>query len=192
MNEYVALVAGWIIYFILHSVLASTTVKATLNPRGGRMYRILYTAGSTVGLLALVIYGATLHGEPFFNSHGMIRYVSLMLSTFGVMTIQLAFRQYRLKPFIGLEEEKNQLKIEGILKTIRHPIYSGVILITLGFFLFNPTVSSLVACMSIFLYLPAGIYLEERKLIAQYGDEYRKYRSDVPALIPSLKKTKGN
>jgi methanethiol S-methyltransferase len=37
-----------------------------------------------------------------------------------------------------------------------------------------------------FLYLPIGIHLEEGKLIAVFGEEYRKYREEVPALIPKL------
>ena len=40
-----------------------------------------------------------------------------------------------------------------------------------------------------FVYLPIGIALEERKLIAAFGEEYRRYRREVPALIPHLHTT---
>ena len=36
------------------------------------------------------------------------------------------------------------------------------------------------------VYLPIGIRLEEHKLIAQFGEEYRRYRREVPALFPKL------
>ncbi len=192
MNAYGILITGWIAYLLLHSVLAARSVKRLLNPRGRKIYRILYSMGSMVGLLALVFYGAMIEGAPYFDSHGMGRYISLMLSTFGVMTIQLAFRQYRLKPFLGFEEEKDELKVEGILKSIRHPIYSGIILLTFGYFLFNPTLSTIIACGCILFYLPVGIYLEERKLIALFGEKYLEYRRQVPALVPALRKREGN
>jgi protein-S-isoprenylcysteine O-methyltransferase Ste14 len=34
------------------------------------------------------------------------------------------------------------------------------------------------------VYLPIGIHLEERKLIATFGEAYRRYRGEVPALWP--------
>ena len=190
MKEHGLLMAGWIIYLVLHSILAASDVKAKLNPKGKKWYRLIYSFGSTVGMIGLLFAGASLPGEPYFDSHGPVRYVSLMLSTFGVMTIQLAFRNYPIKSFLGFEAEQNQLKITGILKTIRHPIYAGIILITLGYFLFNPTLPTVIACVSINLYLPIGIYLEERKLIALFGEEYIDYRKKVPAIIPNIVWTK--
>ena len=122
----------------------------------------------------------------FFKSEGVVRYLSLMFTTFGVMTIQIAFRQYKLKSFLGFAEEKNEFKINGILKLVRHPIYSGLTLITIGFFLFMPNLPSLISCLSLFIYLPIGIYLEEKKLIATFGERYRQYKKTVSALVPRL------
>jgi protein-S-isoprenylcysteine O-methyltransferase Ste14 len=39
-----------------------------------------------------------------------------------------------------------------------------------------------------FVYLPIGIALEERKLIAAFGEDYVRYRREVPALFPRLGK----
>jgi protein-S-isoprenylcysteine O-methyltransferase Ste14 len=36
-------------------------------------------------------------------------------------------------------------------------------------------------------YTMVGIELEERKLIAEFGDSYLHYRQSVPKLIPSFK-----
>jgi protein-S-isoprenylcysteine O-methyltransferase Ste14 len=109
-----------------------------------------------------------------------------MFTTFGVMAIQIAFRQFKLKSFLGFENEKSELRAEGILAVIRHPIAAGLGLITIGFFLFAPNAPSLISCLSIFIYLPIGIYLEEKKLISAYGEAYMRYKESVPAIIPRI------
>lgn len=149
-----------------------------------RFYRLFYSIISTIGLLALLIFGGTISSHLFFHPPDMLRYVSLMLATFGILIIQAAFRHYRFGSFIGLRLEEDKLSYDGILGRVRHPIYSGLILITVGFFLFNPTIATLIFCLSVFLYLPVGIYLEEQKLIKQFGKDYLDYKAKVPMLLP--------
>jgi protein-S-isoprenylcysteine O-methyltransferase Ste14 len=184
--NYLILASGWVVYFLFHSLLASNGVKARMEPFIGRSYRLVYSILASVGLVALLVFNGSIEPSRLFESTGVLRFLSLMFTTFGVMTIQLAFRQYRLKSFLGFAEEKTELKIEGILKQVRHPIYSGLILITIGFFLFIPTLATLVSCACILLYLPWGIYLEEKKLISIFGDKYLRYKEQVPSLFPRI------
>jgi protein-S-isoprenylcysteine O-methyltransferase Ste14 len=181
ITQYLILVAGWVAYFAIHSGLASPAIKQRYHFRG---YRVVYVIISVAGFLALLLYNGSIAAEHFFVSSGPPRYVSLMLTTFGVMIIQSSFRQYTFMGFVGVKEEKSGLRTDGILKHVRHPIYSGTILVIIGFFLFIPNLPTLVSCICMLAYLPIGILLEERKLIATYGDAYREYRSRVPALIP--------
>jgi protein-S-isoprenylcysteine O-methyltransferase Ste14 len=140
---------------------------------------------SIFGLIALLYLNGSIESEYFFPNEGVMRYISLIFTAFGVILIQLAFRQYSLKAFLGLEQEKDGLlQTEGILKSVRHPIYSGIVLIVIGFFVFIPNLPTLISCLCIFGYLPIGIYLEEQKLIKHYGESYLKYKKQVPALIP--------
>ena len=173
MNPYVILIAGWLVYFALHSAMA------------GRVNRIVYVLISTLGLLALLFYNGSIHSLKFFVSEGPVRYVSLMLTTFGVMIIQTSFRQYNFKGFIGLSSEPSQLRTDGILQYVRHPIQAGIILIVLGFFFFIPNLPTLISCLCALIYIPIGIYLEEKKLVAMYGDQYIEYRKKVPAIVPN-------
>jgi len=189
--NYLILCALWFMYFILHSLMASVKVKSfftrILKSRF-RYYRIFYSLISTIGLLLLLFLNASISAEFIFASKGLIRYLSLMLATLGVIVISRSFREYRLSSFIGLKDEPSELKRTGILKHVRHPIYSGTILIVIGFFLFNPTLATLVSVCCTLAYLPVGIYLEERKLIEQFGNGYLSYKQEVPSVFPDLRK----
>jgi protein-S-isoprenylcysteine O-methyltransferase Ste14 len=189
--DYVWLVLAWGTYFLGHSILAVNSVKnffKELLGRGFRLYRIFYSIIATVGLLALLLFNASLPSDLLLPSSGMIRYLSLMLATFGVVVISQTFREYSAAGFLGLKAESKKFIRSGILNKVRHPIYSGTILIVVGFFLFSPTVATLLSSLCILSYLPIGIYLEEKKLLLEFGDLYAQYQSEVPALIPDFRK----
>jgi protein-S-isoprenylcysteine O-methyltransferase Ste14 len=181
--SYILLITGWIIYFALHSILAADAIKKHFP---WRLYRILYVLISIVGLLAMLFFNDSIHSVNFLVSEGPVRYISLLLTTFGVMIIQSSFRQYSFKGFIGAGEEIKTLRTEGVLQYVRHPILAGVILVVVGFFFFIPNVPTLISCICVLVYVPIGMYLEEKRLVAIYGDEYREYRKRVPAIVPFL------
>lgn len=183
MDQYVLLVVGWILYFALHSILAMNAVKSKFSPK---LFRLFYVLFSTGGLLALLFYNGGIHSLKFFVSEGPIRYVSLVLTTFGVMIIQSSFRQYSFKGFLGLADEKKELKTDGVLQYVRHPIQAGLVLVVLGFFFFLPNLPTLISCVCVLIYIPIGIYLEEKKLVATYGDQYTEYQKRVPAIFPVI------
>jgi methanethiol S-methyltransferase len=187
---YFILVLAWAIYFFLHSWLASTSVKSFFEKKLKQrfhLYRFAYTIQSTVGLLVLFYLNGSIEADIFFESKGLVRYISLMLATFGVLVISAAFRQYNIRSFLGLQKEEGVFSSKGILNKVRHPIYSGLILITVGFFLFNPKLPTLISSLCILLYLVIGIWLEEKKLIQQFGATYLEYKKRVPSIIPRWK-----
>lgn len=189
--DYLSLIGFWILYFLVHSLLASQQVKSffkKLMKRGFRFYRLFYSVIATTGLFFILFLNASISSELLFASDGLIRYLSLMLATFGVIVISRSFREYRFSSFIGLKTESSEFRKTGILKYVRHPIYSGTILIVIGFFLFNPTRSTLISVCCIMAYLPIGIYLEERKLIKHFGDLYLTYKREVPSVFPKIRK----
>lgn len=188
--EYAVLVLGWVLYFFIHSLLASAWCKAAARRMfgGDRYYRIVYSVLSIAGLFALLFQGNQIEAAYFWDRSAIVRYLSLVVTTFGVMIIQSSFRQYSLKAFLGFGDEGETFKQSGILNWVRHPIYSGLILVTIGYFFFIPNLPSLVSALSILVYLPIGIALEERKLLAVFGDRYRQYCEEVPSIIPKLSK----
>ncbi len=183
--QYVLLVAGWALYFFLHSFLVTDRIKKPLLViLSVQHFRLVYSTFSTVGLVVLLFYAASLPPQYWHSPETWLRFSGLCLATFGVFIIFAAFKQYRVRSFLGLATDQNDFVRSGILTYVRHPLYSGIILVSLGYLLFVPSTASLISAGCIFLYLPIGIWLEERKLLRHFGDAYRQYRAKVPALVP--------
>jgi protein-S-isoprenylcysteine O-methyltransferase Ste14 len=64
---------------------------------------------------------------------------------------------------------------------VRHPWYALGLLVL---WTRDLNAAWLVAAIAITVYLLIGSRLEENKLIAFYGDAYRRYRRRVPGLVP--------
>jgi len=77
------------------------------------------------------------------------------------------------------------LQFNGVYRLVRHPLYVFSLLVIWPM---SPMSESLLAfnvCTTI--YFVVGSILEERKLIAIYGEKYRAYQQLTPAFIPFLK-----
>lgn len=189
LSQYSWLILMWSVYFTTHSLLAKQTIKSKLEAAGLsiKAQRIAYNLIAIVGLLGVLIYNGTLSSELLIAKTQHTKIIALFFGGAGVLIINAAFKQFDSRSFLGLKDELSELKIEGILKHIRHPIYAGTILMVAGLFVYDPRAATLVSALCIYVYLPIGIYFEEKKLINQFGQLYINYRKEVPAIIPKLK-----
>lgn len=190
MTKIIWLILGWILYFAIHSLLADREIKQKINEvmnEKFKYYRLMYVLISSAGLMILFLFNANIDSPDFFDNSGWARYLSLMFAAFGVIIIKIAFRSYHFSSFVGMTPELPQpLITSGLLGSVRHPIYSGTILIAIGFWLFSPDLPTSVSVACIFAYLPIGIYLEEKKLIAEFGEQYLVYKKRTPVIFPRL------
>lgn len=76
------------------------------------------------------------------------------------------------------------LVTEGTHGVIRHPIYAGFRLASVGWMLTHPSLVNLVLGAAVFLTSELTARLEERKLEQLYGDEFLAYKDRVPMWIP--------
>jgi protein-S-isoprenylcysteine O-methyltransferase Ste14 len=69
----------------------------------------------------------------------------------------------------------------------RHPIYTGLVLAFIGTTLVYATVGCFVGLVLLTLGILLKIRQEEELLLGHFGDAYRGYQADVPALIPRFR-----
>lgn len=181
------LIIATVLFYILHSVLAANTVKRWAREHLGldRWYRALYTLVST-GLFAWVViaYRAT-PVQTLVATGTLLDVVGWSLMIGGSALSLLAVMRFGSMEFIGIFPERpGELIRTGLHGSIRHPIYTGVILALVGWLMVSTTLATLLVVMISMIYLPIGIHLEERKLVERFGDAYLRYRKEVPALVP--------
>jgi len=129
-----------------------------------------------------LIISPPLSGEAVSSPGIMPGAIGVLLSLGGLILILSAFLKIGLIPSIKSE---SAIIISGAYGIVRHPIYSGTIILYSGLVVFFQ--SSIALCylpLSVLLYYVMTIY-EEKDLIVIYGDAYLEYRKKVRArLIP--------
>jgi protein-S-isoprenylcysteine O-methyltransferase Ste14 len=85
-------------------------------------------------------------------------------------------------PVVRRENCTPPLVVSGLYRWVRHPLYFwGLVFIWL-----TPqmTVNRLALVVGFSVYLYIGTFFEERRLVEEFGDDYREYQRQVPRLIP--------
>jgi methanethiol S-methyltransferase len=115
---------------------------------------------------------------------GFLGWLMVLYSTFLISHFELFGLTQVVSHFAGRMVEPMKFKTPGLYRLIRHPIYLGFIIafwstpmMTLGHLLFAAVTTA---------YIFVGIYLEERDLVAMFGQEYRRYREKVAMLVPGI------
>lgn len=179
----------WSGYLFTHSFLASEKVKRQIcSLMYGKAYRLFYSSFSVITILPLFYYLASTPSRYLVNPNDLLKYISMALCTWGIIIVKQSFKHYSLKTFLGIKPEsaKNEIIKIGLYKYVRHPLYSGMILLCLGFWLFIPNLLNLSSITTIFGYLVIAIPMEEKKLTTQFGADYLEYKERTPAVFPDL------
>ena len=113
-------------------------------------------------------------------------FVIVLLSSFMINHFELFGLQQVLYNLTGKTIAPATFKTPGFYKLVRHPIYFGFMVgfwvtpvMTQGHLLFAAVTTA---------YILVGIWLEERDLVAVFGDQYRRYRQQVGMLVPFWRK----
>jgi methanethiol S-methyltransferase len=189
------LFVAWMLYYGSHSYLAALNIKRIFQGFMGsayKWYRLLYSIVFTAGFLAILLYAGTIMPQYLLDPSVGMEYIGYMLATFGTIICVKSMKGISVTRFIGLSpqddlRENNELVLDGLYRWVRHPLYAGMILVFLGYFFFLPTLASVVHLIALLVYVPIGIYFEEKKLITLHGQAYIDYQKAVPPLIPTKK-----
>jgi protein-S-isoprenylcysteine O-methyltransferase Ste14 len=81
-------------------------------------------------------------------------------------------------------KENHALITHGPYGWVRHPIYTGVLLLLCGTAIMMGTLSTLVEVAAVILALSLKLRTEESLMTETFGEQYISYRRRVKALIP--------
>ncbi len=93
----------------------------------------------------------------------------------------------------GVIHKNRQLASTGAYSLVRHPLYLGNFLILVGFTLASGNAYvALGVAFFFFFYYPAAIRYEDHKLEGIFGDEWRTWSRNIPAMFPAHLKWRAN
>jgi protein-S-isoprenylcysteine O-methyltransferase Ste14 len=186
-EESVVLFMSWI--WALSEVIGSYIIprlrqKGEVKTRSDRGSRIVIWLGMFIAIFLsdyFATHGITSLPEPFF-------YVGIFLMLAGILFRQWAIwvlgRFFSTKVRIVRD---HRIVKEGPYKYLRHPNYTGMLMILLGLGLASRTWLGTVIILALFsIVIDYRIDVEEKALKAEFGKEYVEYAKNTKRLIPFL------
>ena len=192
--KYLSLAIVWMAYCALHSAMISETatgfLKRTLS-ESFRFYRLFFNAIAVLTLIPVLWYAHSLKEEAFFLWEGVWLVPKYLLLASGILLVIAGGRRYSLGQFLGISQLRGAssgglasggaIDSRGVLGLVRHPWYTAVVLLLWAGDLDR---TALVSNGVLTAYVIVGTLLEERKLLHEFGDEYRRYQERVSMFLP--------
>ena len=192
-TQIILLIVSWLIYFGLHSLLASIGAKQYVAdhwPRAMPAYRLTFN-GIAVVLLVVPLWLSFAGSGPWlWRWSGGAFYLSLGLSAAALAGFAWSLKFYDTSEFLGLRQlrernasvdDQERFQLSPLHRWVRHPWYFFALVIV---WTRDMNAPMLTTAILITLYFIIGSRLEEQKLIRYHGDVYRRYRERVPGLVP--------
>lgn len=180
----------WGLYFFLHSLLAANSVKHWLQRVSGfsaQSYRFGYNLFNFFALGLILWLHYKLVSAPVYTGNISTALLGVVLTMAGFILMILSAKEYQLASFLGLRKETLMpLQINGLHRYMRHPLYSGTLLLCIGICIAFPLWKNWSVLCLMVVYLFIGMWLEEKKLIEIFGEEYINYSKKVKRLIPGI------
>ena len=189
----VSLLVAWLLYFVVHSLLASLWVKQRVAARWPNLmpaYRLAFNA-LALALLVPIAWIMLAHTWPLvWQWHGAARVVSNTLAILAALGFIWSLKYYDLQEFFGIRQwrgqvtqitEQEHLKISPLHRFVRHPWYFFAMVLLWSR---DMDLAQLITSVMLSLYFTIGSRMEEKKLLVYYGERYQRYMQCVPGLFP--------
>ncbi len=187
----------WISWCAMHSILIDASLIRLIKTHATgltRYYRLLYNGFSLITFIPLMLFTRMAEGPVIFKWEGYGVPVRAFMLVIAFLLFKGGAEKYDLRYFLGIKQlqtgtdhllmsDTEAFAENGVFCITRHPWYLGSL-----FFIWSMSAEYhlpvfLVVCI-MSIYLVVGSFLEERKIVAQYGDEYRAYRQRVSRFFP--------
>jgi methanethiol S-methyltransferase len=182
-----------LVFFLQHSGMIRRGVKDRTTGRiPAAHYPALYSIASGVALIALVLLWQP-SDRFLFRLGGAGRWLSFCVALVAVVGFVWGVRSLRwFDPFGRLALQAGSrgspppaavFVVEGAYRVVRHPLYLFMLVLIWS----TPRFSTDQLLFNLLwtLWIVVGTRLEERDLVADFGESYRRYQQSVPMLIPS-------
>jgi protein-S-isoprenylcysteine O-methyltransferase Ste14 len=183
------------LFAVQHSVMARPAFKRWLTrfiPAAAE--RSTYVLASSVALIAMVALWEPLGGvvwqidnpagraiawSVFAAGWLLVLVATFLINHFDLFGLRQVWLHLRGKPYTAL-----RFATPWLYRQVRHPLYVGWLMA----FWATPTMTltHLAFALALTAYILVAIRYEERDLIAEHGESYRRYRERVPMLVPRL------
>ncbi|MFW9787041.1 MAG: methyltransferase family protein [Candidatus Thorarchaeota archaeon] len=193
MIEYIIVVLACSLFGLQHSGLSAWRIKTGIIKRWGKTgYARIFTITS---IFTLLIAFLSMNFRNWFYFILAPATINLALLMFGVISgvlgavlAVMASRVISVSTVADMQpDRKAELITSGLYSRIRHPLYLAVFLLFGALALIYPFPVVIVFSLSMISYTIIGAYLEEKKLIKYYGDEYLEYKKKTGFILPKLR-----
>ncbi|NQV22463.1 MAG: isoprenylcysteine carboxylmethyltransferase family protein [Rhodospirillales bacterium] len=181
------------LFGVQHSVMARQGFKTALTkiiPAAAE--RSTYCLATAVLIGVIVMYWQPLPGALWqmeagnaayavtavsLAGWGLVALSSFLIDHFDLFGLRQVWLHWRKAPYTPVP-----MKSPALYKWVRHPLYVGILIgiwstpsMTWGHLMFSAGIT---------VYILIGIAFEEKDLVQALGDDYRRYQTETPALIP--------
>jgi protein-S-isoprenylcysteine O-methyltransferase Ste14 len=137
-----------------------------------RELRYNEVARQSLAVILILLLALTSHANPLTAGIGM---AAALLGT----VVRIYASGYIMK--------NKELARSGAYALVRHPLYTGNILLVMGFSVANTSVWAIPLAIGFFwFYYPPAIEYEDRKLRSLFGETWDEWASETPALMPNF------
>jgi len=154
-------------------VIAASAILLALFWQWRPMPEVVWNVDATWARVAL-------HATAF------VGWATVFASSFMVSHWDLFGLRQTFLPALGRRYVPLPFKITGLYRLVRHPLMLGFLIafwatptMTMGHLFFSVMTTA---------YIIVGVSIEERDLVAHFGDRYREYQERVPAVVPGWTK----
>jgi protein-S-isoprenylcysteine O-methyltransferase Ste14 len=193
LPDYAVFITRFIFFAAAHSLFATRWAHNIFSRTHGRtpkFYRLIYNLASLVlfiWVMAAYRTSPVIYFAPGVWSLVMYGAQAILLGILAVCMRQTGFAEFAgLSQIRQKEQPDSRLATTGWYGIVRHPLY----LFSTLFMILNPVMTGqwlLLTILSLIYFVIGGI-VEERRLIQEFGEEYQRYRQQVPFMLPSLRR----